>query len=144
MFVKRYAWSHAQPACVVCGKTSAKHHGRGVCNTCYTKILKAKNPQYRIDSNERTRRWNKELRLKVLSAYANPIVCACCGEDNRAFLTIDHINNDGSSHRKLTKGSGSKTYAWLYKNGFPEGYQVLCFNCNHAKYINGKCPHELS
>jgi hypothetical protein len=31
----------------------------------------------------------------------------------------------------------------LRKNGFPEGFQVLCANCNIGRHINGGiCPHE--
>ena len=26
---------------------------------------------------------------------------------------------------------------WLKDNGYPSGFQVLCMNCNHAKYRNG-------
>jgi hypothetical protein len=30
------------------------------------------------------------------------------------------------------------------KHGYPEGFQVLCMNCNWGRYRNGGvCPHEL-
>jgi hypothetical protein len=29
------------------------------------------------------------------------------------------------------------------KQGFPDGFQTLCFNCNVGKYKNGGvCPHQ--
>ena len=34
-------------------------------------------------------------------------------------------------------------YIWLKNNNFPEGFQVLCFNCNCGKARNkGICPHS--
>jgi hypothetical protein len=70
-------------------------------------------------------------------------VCACCGESNTKFLSIDHINNDGASHRRsLGLKNGSGLYKWLKKEKYPSGFQILCFNCNLGKQINGgMCPH---
>jgi len=34
-----------------------------------------------------------------------------------------------------------KMYRWLKKQGYPKGYQVLCFNCNFASAW-GVCPHQ--
>ena len=34
---------------------------------------------------------------------------------------------------------------WITRNDFPEGFQILCHNCNHAKGMkknNNMCPHE--
>lgn len=74
--------------------------------------------------------------------------CACCGETELHFLQLDHINNDGAEFRKKFLGrqtaAGFQTYSWLFKNGCPEGYQVLCANCNHGKRMNkGTCPHQV-
>lgn len=52
------------------------------------------------------------------------------------------MNNDGKQHRKLIKKRS--IYEWLRQNKYPNGFQILCFNCNCGKSINkGKCPHEL-
>lgn len=82
------------------------------------------------------------LKLKVLDRYGGK--CACCGEAEPEFLAIDHINNDGAEHRREIgiKGGGTMFYQWLVKNNFPNGFQVLCFNCNFAKSQSGGCPHE--
>jgi hypothetical protein len=89
------------------------------------------------------KRWRDRLKAEVVEAYGGR--CACCSEDGPIFLCIDHINNDGSEHRKKLFGSrlvaGQRFYSWLRKNNFPEGYQVLCWNCNTAKHILGQCPH---
>lgn len=40
---------------------------------------------------------------------------------------------------------GYQTYYWLKRNGFPPGFNVLCWNCQWGIHINkGKCPHEES
>lgn len=52
---------------------------------------------------------------------------------------IDHINGGGTKHRKQI---GSHIYNWIKNNEFPEGFQVLCFNCNLAKGFYGVCPHN--
>lgn len=76
----------------------------------------------------------------VIEKYGG--VCVCCGETEIAFLTIDHINNDGAEHRRKIGHGGTQIYRWLVKNDFPPGFQTLCFNCNCAKSIIGYCPHE--
>lgn len=73
--------------------------------------------------------------------------CVCCGENNCIFLTIDHINGKGSAQRKKLFGSnkvcGQDFYSWLKKNNYPkDNYQILCFNCNFAKHVYGKCVHQ--
>lgn len=84
---------------------------------------------------------HQKLRLLCIVHYGDdPPKCACCGESNIKFLTIDHINNDGAEHRNEI--GRSKLYSWLIKNNFPEGFQVLCMNCNWGKAQNkGVCPH---
>jgi len=85
------------------------------------------------------------LRDLVFAHYGG-YLCACCAEDEKSVLTIDHIANNGKEERDRLKDrrfSGSKFYAWLRRNNFPPGYQVLCWNCNVGKYRNGGvCPHS--
>jgi len=105
-----------------------------------------KNKDYFIKKSKesylRTREVIKERwRLKrevVLAHYGNK--CACCGESQREFLAIDHINNDGWKHRKTFK---INIYDWLQRNHYPAGFQVLCHNCNMAKAFYGRCPHNV-
>lgn len=89
--------------------------------------------------------WCKKIRLKVIDYYSNGYrVCACCGESILEFLTVDHINNDGTKQRKLYTGGGHHNYRFLIKNGFPAGYQILCYNCNcgRARRKDNICPHK--
>lgn len=99
----------------------------------------------------RLTRWITKLRLQVFNHYSdNDIKCACCGERNLLFLTLDHINNDGARHRselygKRVRSNGSKILTWVIKNNYPDGFQVLCMNCNWGKHRNkGVCPHKTT
>ena len=100
--------------------------------------LKDKIHLYNRDSHQR-------LKISLVAHYSNNTNrCACCGEPDIRFLTIDHINGNGSQHRKsIGCRSGSTFYRWLIKVGMPEGYQVLCYNCNIARTWYGTCPHQL-
>lgn len=84
------------------------------------------------------------LQDAAINAYGG-YRCACCGETEPLFLTLDHINNDGGKFRRESGflHHGAKFYKWLKDNGYPSGYQVLCSNCNHGKSRNnGVCPHQ--
>lgn len=79
---------------------------------------------------------NKEL---VFNHYGRE--CSCCGEKEITFLSIDHIDGNGTKHRKKIQNG---TYRWLVRNNFPKEFQTLCFNCNWGRYKNkGICPHKL-
>jgi 5-methylcytosine-specific restriction endonuclease McrA len=102
---------------------------------------------YRINRrSESTRkaRLYRELRTAVLVAYSSdPPRCACCGEAGLPFLTIDHIK----PIRRKRSGSDEVSgvlYARLRREGYPSGFQVLCFNCNCAKRTMDVCPHQAS
>lgn len=83
---------------------------------------------------------NHEFKLRVFNAYGG-VQCACCGESNHEYLTLDHVNNDGAAHRKEL--NGKPIYHWLCRNGFPPGFQVLCMNCNRSKHdYGGVCWHK--
>ena len=83
-----------------------------------------------------------KVRREIFAHYGER--CACCGEATKVFLTIDHIDGGGNAHRKsLKKTAGTSFYFWLRKQGFPEGIQTLCHNCNWAKVWNDVCPHQM-
>ncbi len=86
-----------------------------------------------------------QLRMEVIKADGGK--CACCGDSHLEFLCVDHIYEDGAEHRKKlfgksAGGAGTKFYRWLKVNGFPSGFQLLCWNCNSSKHIYGGCPHQ--
>jgi hypothetical protein len=78
--------------------------------------------------------------LDFFAAYGG--CCACCGEDDVRFLSLDHVENDGNEHRKTY--NCQQIYWLAKKEGYPKDkYQLLCHNCNMGKSINkGVCPHK--
>jgi len=95
-------------------------------------------PDIKLRVVEKNRKRNLKLKTEVISHYGER--CACCGESNLAFLSIDHLNGGGVKHRKAIK---ILFYRWLKQNNYPDGYQILCFNCNMGRQINkGICPHK--
>ena len=92
---------------------------------------------------DRKNRLMAELKDSVYQAYGG-YLCSCCGEKEPTFLSIDHVNNDGNEQREKIGQSPQRLYAWLRRNGYPDGYQVLCMNCNVGKHRNGGvCPHQV-
>src|SRR5215831_5285773 len=51
------------------------------------------------------------MRHAAILAYGG-YRCACCGVDEPMFLTIDHLNNDGTSHRRQIGFGGTMIYTW--------------------------------
>lgn len=121
-------------------------------NKEHTEKVKESREKYRLahpeDANEQAKHYRKTHREQrsshykltrdfVLAHYGNK--CSCCGESTREFLGIDHINGKIPEQKHL---GGQSLCAWLIKNNFPEGFQVLCHNCNCAKGFYGICPHK--
>ncbi len=77
------------------------------------------------------------LQEAAILAYGG-YKCSCCGIEEPTVMCLDHIKNDGSEHRKeLGFLGGAQMYRWARDNGYPPVFQVPCFNCNHAKRVNG-------
>lgn len=91
-----------------------------------------------LSSSQRHKRKKKFL---VLQHYGNK--CACCGENEFWFLTIDHVNNDGHVEYSSIYRSGHMLHTKIIREAFPNSYQILCWNCNVGKHLNGgECPHR--
>ncbi len=85
----------------------------------------------------------KSARVKHAVVFGYGGKCNCCGETNLVFLEIDHVNNDAKE--RVAKGEprrGGNLYKWLLRHELPEGFQVLCRNCNWGKWLCGQCPHK--
>ena len=77
------------------------------------------------------------LKEEVLRHYsADRLACIWCGFDDIRALCIDHI--DGDNKYYPNKKLGVILYRWLKANNYPDGYQTLCFNCNHIKAVENK------
>ena len=87
-----------------------------------TKILLKKKKEY------------EGYRLDVLTYYSKGTPkCKNCGITGMPFLQIDHIYGRKAMGQTRTDG-GVRLYRELHKK-HPEGYQVLCSNCNMMKEI---------
>lgn len=76
-----------------------------------------------------------QCRLAVLTHYSSGTPkCARCGISDVDVLALDHIADGGIADRKV-RGQGNTLFKALIEEGFPPGYQVLCFNCNFKKEI---------
>ncbi len=108
-----------------------------ICRSC-SNIAELNNTQCTICKNrdsEYRKRKRQEQKKDVFNHYGG---CKCnyCQISDLRVLTIDHLNNDGAAHRKRLKTS-KMLYSDIQRRGYPPEYQVLCFNCNSLKHING-------
>ena len=102
---------------------------------------------YLRKKEERARQERWQAKREIVSHYtqgtnacANPF-----GQHEKPYtdirtLTIDHINGGGSKHKRELKVKkaplhGNYLYAWLIENNYPDGFQILCFNCQRIKQI---------
>ena len=95
----------------------------------------------RPSARKRVNKNRKEEREIIVYAYSNGNMCCqgldesgCkynCGKTgvNIRLLQLDHINGGGRTHAKKV-GGGIHIYHDLIKNNFPDGYRILCANCN--------------
>lgn len=147
--------------CTMCGKRSPQR-GTTRCDGCtqrrkvYSARQTAKGRAYGIcaDCGRRKRlpmstrclacedtdeKYQPTLRQAVYAHYGSK--CACCGEADKHFLSIDHVHNDGWKDRKERQTKGM--YSQVADQGFPDTFQILCYNCNMAKaHYGGMCPHQ--
>lgn len=126
-----------QKYCQSCQKVKAKE---------WTENAIAKRPEYyQRKARENAWRYRLTVKVKVLGHYSNQtFTCGCCGESERDFLTINHLDGEGNRQSKELgiPRSSHRLCEWLIRNEFPAGYQVLCMKCNVAKGLYGACPHK--
>lgn len=81
--------------------------------------------------------------MKVIEHYGgSPPSCECCDEMEYFFLSIDHIQGRKNYPRPGGRQYGKALYRWIVKNNFPDGFRILCYNCNCAMGFFGFCPHR--
>ena len=121
------------------------------CKDCFRKRVRARyhGPDHKtiLDADKAAAKITRARGRDAAFAAYGGYKCACCAETEPKFLTLDHIGNDGAKWRREKLGSrtmaGYRTYRLLALNGYPDGFQVLCMNCNHGKRMNnGVCPHQ--
>jgi primase-polymerase (primpol)-like protein len=142
--------------CSQCGtETAERGRAKGMCKSCYHRTARLrwssanrererlKTAEYHAANRERRNRQvterRRQMRAQILETLGAR--CNCCGETEPAFLTIDHILNDGAKVRHLHR---HKIYRMILEEGCPtDRYQILCWNCNSAKGMLGHCPHSV-
>jgi hypothetical protein len=143
-------------------KAKKKEYSKKYNATYYSRPeVKAKKntPEYKANLKKYQKK-DDDQRLKILQGYSKRLsnsdipCCNCCGlNDHLDFLALDHImgRNQMESIPELVKlgyssqFSNKNLFTWIIDNDFPDGFQILCHNCNFAKLYprnNGKCPLE--
>jgi len=152
-----------EKVCLICGKkfiaNSSKKNcrasGSKTCSKECSKKLERKRMRgymknYYKESDNLKRGFIKyyyKLKEKVFFHYGgNPPHCAnpeCPYHDEYVptihILTVDHIDENAPDIEIY----GRKLYhirlcSFLIKKNFPDGYQILCRNCNYLKYLERK------
>lgn len=96
------------------------------CDSVRKKKYRLKNPD--VSRNERIKRTD-EVRELIIAVYGG--CCRICGEDRGLALVIHHIGGGGNKHRdEINRSSGTAFYEWIKKEGYPEGYELLCGTCH--------------
>jgi len=119
-----------------------KRVDQGVCPRCgdlpITGHLKCIKCAQR--DKETIRRTAHNLRHEVFMHYGG-YICANsnCQITDPDVLTIDHIEGRKSlKHNSYI--TGERLYRWIRAHGFPNGFQVLCMNCNYKKHLQDSYP----
>jgi hypothetical protein len=112
----------------------------------YWKTHPEKYEEHKKRVKESQPRYRHHIKLEVLSHYSghNPPQCTNpFGEHKEPYttldaLSIDHINGGGRKENKKVGQWGNNFYRWLRDHNYPEGYQVLCLNCQWIKRARKK------
>lgn len=87
-------------------------------------------------------RYREIGRSEAMRHYGS--ACACCGLDDKRCLDFDHLDGCGSEHRSREGNEVVHVlWRWLRDRGYPNGFQLLCRNCNMSKHILGRCEHAM-
>lgn len=73
----------------------------------------------------------RDVWQRIFEFYGD--ICSCCGETEKLFLSIDHINRGGRQARESI---------YDYARTKRDDLRILCMNCNWGRERNGGvCPH---
>lgn len=134
--------------CNACGEllnstnwpVSYQEEHRNQCLSCRIKYLRNYYKTHYIQHRKYLyygKNYREKLKLETFGHYSPELKCQRCGFSDIRTLSIDHINGRGYEQRKLIS-SGSNMYRWLRNNDYPEGYQVLCMNCQWIKRVENR------
>ena len=105
-------------------------------------IYRNMTPEEKAKKKEEEIQWRWNLKIQVLNHYSNgslkcmnPNCEVSGGSKNPLSLQIDHINGGGRRHTQQIQAQGTHLYLWLVHHNYPQGFQVLCANCNTIKKV---------
>ena len=134
-YAKNYYHEHKEK----CNKTSAlwQQNHKDRANEFKRKWKEANLDEVKVQDKKTA----VKLKTDILFHYSGgEIKCARCGITDTDVLCLDHVDGGGNKQRKeLQLVGGSGFYRWLRTNDYPEGFQVLCANCNLKKRIREHC-----
>lgn len=106
--------------------------------------LKQWRKSHREEHNQASKDRYQQQRMLCLDHYSKgKIKCKRCRENEIAFMTLDHIK-PRKDYGHTRKTSASALYRILVRDGFPSGYQVLCYNCNMIKEVEKRRKDKKS
>jgi hypothetical protein len=138
---------------------SQRQH-RYLCIDCVKDYQKVQYKKHREQQIRRAALWNKnnperhsknqkKMQTKVKSdvfthySSTNPPQCANpYGEHEKPYTNLITLSLDlikgGHGRRDDLASGGTSLYCQLRKDGYPEGWQVLCMNCQYIKRDRNK------
>lgn len=140
--LRRKLWASREEAgtCIYCGEQDPVPERKG-CSECLA-AKSAVTVRFNKRNPDVARQYQLRIKHEVIHKYGG--YCACCGEQQLLFLTIDHTNNDGYAERKEQGNNSKSFYLKLKREPIRNDLQVLCWNCNFGKVQNnGQCPHQV-
>ncbi len=114
------AWRRAHP-----------ERAREIVKTCYT------GNKEKFLATAKVARLTKKERVLAHYSGGSMSCCLCPPEKAKvhvAMLALDHVVGGGTVHRDEV-GTGNKFYNWIIREEYPEGYRVLCHNCNFREHL---------
>lgn len=133
--VKRWRAAHPERHRAIVHKYNAAHPDR-------VKASRKRYYQSRKEvQREEQRKRNIDIKTEILTHYGHGVLaCVRCGFSDIRALSIDHIDGNGSQHRKGLglKTGGQPFYLWLKKDNYPPEFQTLCMNCQFIRKDEAK------
>jgi len=127
----------------VVGTRKSRTGGRK-CNACHSEYMRKRrlDNHFRSKQNESNKKVCQKLKIEILTIYGKNQELCCnwtgCSVDDVDMLTLDHVDNLGYQHKVPTakkRLTGPSLYRYVRDNGFPEGYQTLCWNHQWKKRL---------
>ena len=122
---------------------------QSACKICQNRDRKSYDSKKYIRNRDSKIKYSRDRYHRLLNIVMKELgsMCNCCGEVEKSFLAIDHVNNDGyrDKNKNGNRISGQTLLYRIIKENFPpDKYQILCMNCNHSKSKNnGICAHKI-